>query len=888
LTDTSTGLPGSSPVTPVDITSATVTTNNTDAVLLLSATGVCQAKITITASAGASSAVRTFMANAVDDSFSDPPFPAPVPNLTATNGSVSVPLEATDLQLDLIRYGYQTFLPVDDGFITSGTSPIITIPILSNTNTIGVLISNTDNTIGAEVDAWNGSGRGFAGVPFNVGAGAKPLTGSLTPIPAGTFGKLDLPAFPVALFTSGNPKDTATSFTASVNWGDSTLLSGSQVSIVKDGTQFKLVASHDYTHVGEFPVLVNISDPGGARLSLTGTANIAPSAIAISGTDIVNTGGAVANEIVATFKDLGAASTAADYAATINWGDGSVSPGVVKSGPGSTFEIVGSHVYRTPEIFTVSVSVARTGTNGYSASTWLAAHISGVTAPQVFPPFPQAHLAQIWTTIYTDSNAIFTTGSTGGNPFSGLVRGPDGYLYGTTEAGGADNDGTVYRLTTTGSLGTVYSFTGGNDGANPYAALVQAGTNGDLYGTAETSGTYGEGTIYKITSSGSFSVLYSFTGGDDGGQPYSALVAGTNGNLYGTNVEGGSSDDGTVYEISTSGSFNTLHAFTGNPDGAYPYAALVAGTDGNFYGTTVIGGTNNAGAVYKITPGGTENTLYSFTTGTTGESYPYAALVRGTNGYFYGTTSQGGASGDGTVFEITSSGTLTTLHSFSGDDGEDPRAALALGNDGNFYGTTVTSGTEGYGTVFEISPSPGGSFTPLHTFTSGKDGMNPYATLLKQPGGGFYGTTELSGAHGYGTVFSITADGTLTTFDAFGSGASFQIAVRGGVAIINSGDKPSRPGSFSVYVDANATLDGDQTAFSSEGRSSFPIPALNPGAYNVLTFYQEGSVVDTRLKLPVGFLPSGESMIGVVTYSDPVGDFDGSQKIISPFQFSPQ
>ncbi len=553
----------SKPINPVDITSASVFQNNTDAVLLLSATGVCNAVVTVTATSGTDSAVQTFTASAVADTLSDPPFPAPVADLTAPNGNVNVTVAATDLQLDLVRYGYQTFLPVNDGFITSGTSPIVSVP----------LISNTDNTVGAEVDSWNGSPRGFAGEPFHVGAGAKPLRGSLTPIPAGINGALKLAPYAVALFSSSNSMDTAASFTASVNWGDGTYLSGTEVTVASAGrNEFKVVAGHDYTRVGEFPVQVEIADAGGAHLTLTGTANIAKASIAISGTDIAHTGGALANEVVAGFHDYGAAG--GHYTATINWGDGSVSAGAIKSGSDSIFEVTGSHTYKTPGLFTVSSSVARTGSNGDSAATCVTARISGVTAPQVFPPFPQAHLAQIWTTIYTDSNSVISTGSsTGGNPFAALVRdGTNGSLYGTTEEGGVNGDGTVFQITSSGSLGTLYSFTGGTDGANPYAALVQAGTNGSLYGTAESGGANSDGTVYQISSSGSFTSIYSFTGGSDGSRPYAALIQdGTNGLLYGTCSSGGGSGDGTVFSITTSGTIATLHAFTsGSNDGANP------------------------------------------------------------------------------------------------------------------------------------------------------------------------------------------------------------------------------------------------------------------------------------------------------------------------------
>jgi uncharacterized repeat protein (TIGR03803 family) len=875
LTDTSTGETTSSPASPVDITSATISQNNTDAVLLLSATGVCDAVITVTASSGGSSVVQTFTAHALADSLSDPPFPQPPPSVASPNGSVKVTLQANDLQLDLIRYGYQRFLPANDGGVTSGTSPIISIP----------LISNTDNLIGAEFDSWNGSTRGFEGFPFHVGAGVKPLSGTLTAIPNGSGGSLNLASYPVAVFSSPNPKDTtAASFTATVNWGDGTPLltsTGGTATVVKDGAgRFKLMGKHDYLAPGEFPILVNIADTGGARLALSGTANIGPSAIVMTSYDIVNKGGNLKNQLLATFADNGQPATPADYAATVNWGDGAVTSGTVKSAPNSSFQILGSHLYQTADTFTVCASVVRTGT--YSASSFAAARISGAT-PSPLPPFSQIHLAQIWSTIYSDSNAILSTGSSGGNPFSALVQGSDGNFYGTTRNGGGSGVGTVFQITSSGSLTTLYSFTGGGDGGNPTSALVE-GTNGFFYGTTGTNGSGGSGTVYSITPGGSVNVLYSFTGGDDGGNPYAGLVTGTDGNFYGTTETDGAHEVGTIFRISYSGSLDTLYSFTGGADGGNPFASLITGTDGNLYGTAVTGGTGG-GTAYSITYKGAFNTLHAFDNEGEGGS-PYGGLVSGTDGNFYGTTAAQGAYTQGTIFRLSYGGSLQTLYAFTGGgDGGNPRAPLISAPDGNLYGTTVAGG-DGFGALFNISYD--GAFNSLYAFSGGSDGAEPYAPVITGTDGNFYGTTEAGGNNQFGTVFQwIPPSGPLTTLAAFTSGTGFQISLRASVAIVNSGNKPLLSGSgfFSAYVDPNGALDGNQTIFSSNGQTSFAIPALQPGAYHIFTFYLEGSVVDSRLKLPINFDPSGQKIIGVVTYSDPVGDFDGSEKVISPGSF---
>ena len=266
---------------------------------------------------------------------------------------------------------------------------------------------------------------------------------------------------------------------------------------------------------------------------------------------------------------------------------------------------------------------------------------------------------------------------------------------------------------------TLYSFTGGNDGANPEAALVQ-GSDGNFYGTTSGGGAYtnqygqGLGTVFKISTNGALASLYSFTGTNDGATPYAGLVQGSDGNFYGTTESGGAHTNqygqglGTVFKISANGAFTSLYSFTGGNDGEYPYAGLVQGSDGSFYGTTEYGGTNGYGTVFKISAKGAYTHLYSF--GGNDGANPEAALVQGSDGYFYGTTRGGGSYGPyggGTVFRITTTGALSTLYSFTGgNDGAQPFAGLVQGSDGNFYGTTAYGGQGGAGTVFKLTVVP--------------------------------------------------------------------------------------------------------------------------------------------------------------------------------------
>ena len=351
----------------------------------------------------------------------------------------------------------------------------------------------------------------------------------------------------------------------------------------------------------------------------------------------------------------------------------------------------------------------------------------------------------------------------------------------------------------TATLTTLYSFDN-TDGRNPYAGLVQA-MNGDLYGTTwagNHDGNNYSGTVFQTTSSGTLMTLYYFcseTNCADGELPYAGLVQGTDGNFYGTTQAGGldASCDGytgcgTIFKIAPSGSLTTLYTFCQTSpctDGTDPYAALVQGTDGNFYGTTEASGANSAGTVFQITPSGTLTTLYPFCpqTNCPDGANPYAALVQGTDGSFYGTTEGGGANGDGVVFKITPTGTMTTLHSFAGTDGAHPQAGLVQGTDGNLYGTTNAGGAQQggcaaevrCGTIFKITPS--GEFTSLYSFcsqTGCPDGQVPNAALVQGSDGNFYGTTEQGGQNGAcpkvgacGTIFRITPSGTLTTIYSF-------------------------------------------------------------------------------------------------------------------------
>jgi uncharacterized repeat protein (TIGR03803 family) len=354
-------------------------------------------------------------------------------------------------------------------------------------------------------------------------------------------------------------------------------------------------------------------------------------------------------------------------------------------------------------------------------------------------------------------------GTNGANPYlESLVQGLDGNFYGTTLYGGVHHNGTVFRITPAGTLTTLYSFcskTGCADGYQPFAGLVLA-TNGNFYGTTAYGGTHGYGTVFRITPAGTLTTLHSFAS-TDGAYLDAGLVQGTDGNFYGTTHSGGAKGLGTVFKITPAGTLTTLHSFCLNwpstcTDGFYPWAGLIQGTDGNFYGTALGGGANgNYGTIFKITPAGMLTTLHSFCSkgGCTDGTQPYAGLVQGSDGNLYGTTLGGGTSLRGTVFKITLAGALTTLHSFAGTDGTGPYAGLVQATDGNFYGTVSGGGANGHGTVFKITPA--GTLTTLHSFT-GADGSGATGGLVQGTNGNFYGTTPYGGTSGNGLVFSLS------------------------------------------------------------------------------------------------------------------------------------
>jgi len=545
--------------------------------------------------------------------------------------------------------------------------------------------------------------------------------------------------------------------------------------------------------------------------------------------------------------------------------------------------------------------------------------------------------------------------SDGGSPQAGLIQGADGNFYGTTSSGGAYfngaesvyANGTVFKMTTNGMLTTLLSLEGTN-GSSPQCGLLQ-GADGNFYGTTTSggrgfngSGSSGDGIVFRIgaapttapaaivaqpagrivplngtavfsvtaggaaplsyswelngvpiagaaastyttnnvplpASGGQFRCvisnaygsvtssnatltvfngsgpLYSFNG-PDGGNSSAPLIQGPNGNFYGTTAYGGTNGQGEIFSLTANGTLSILASFTDYLNGSYPQAGLVQGADGNFYGTTSGGGAYDYGTVFKITPTGTLTTLHSFDYS---DGYsPVAGLVQGADGNFYGTTEYGGYGYYGTVFKITTNGALTTLLSFDNSNGGDPEAVLVQGADGNFYGTTSAGGTDGYGTVFKMKTN--GALTTLLSFNY-SDGAYPYAGLAQGPNGYFYGATSGGGTNGFGTLFKMTTNGALTSLLSFDySNGAYPYA-----ALVQGAD-----GNFYGTTESGGT-NGDGTVFKMTPNgtfsSLFSFEATN-GLYPQAALLQasDGNFYSTTTYGGVGFDASYQSGNGTV------------------------
>jgi uncharacterized repeat protein (TIGR03803 family) len=359
--------------------------------------------------------------------------------------------------------------------------------------------------------------------------------------------------------------------------------------------------------------------------------------------------------------------------------------------------------------------------------------------------------AQIPTTIYTFN--VVTGDVAVPTAYGTAVQGRDGNIYGTTGSGAAHGAGGIYVVTPAGNESVLFSFPATSISCQPGITL---GNDGNFYGSCYAGGLHGYGLLYQVTPTGTYTDLYDFTNtGGDGGNPNGPPVPAKDGNLYGPTTNGGTVGVGTIYKISPTGTVSILYSFLGGAVGSNPNASLMQGKDGNLYGSTTNAGINGAGTIFKITTKGKLTLLHTFDS--TDGTQPDSALVQGTDGNFYGTALQGGANNDGVVYKITATGKFTLLHSFNPPtDGTFSYAGMIQGTDGSFYGTTNAYG--GFlDTIYKVTLK--GVYSNVYQFdgTNSTIGISAANALVQNTNGLLYGATSFSSSNtgGNGTVYTL-------------------------------------------------------------------------------------------------------------------------------------
>ncbi len=402
-----------------------------------------------------------------------------------------------------------------------------------------------------------------------------------------------------------------------------------------------------------------------------------------------------------------------------------------------------------------------------------------------------------------------------------LAQGRDGNLYGTASAGGTSGFGGVFKISPTGTFSVIYNFDGPAHGKTPRSGLT-LGTDGNFYGTTWQGGTSNYGNIFQITPAGVLTVLHNFAY-SDGGNPYSPPVQGTDGNYYGA-TEAGGTGSGTIYKITPSGTFTSLHSFK-FAECATPVAPLIQATDGNFYGICETGGAAGGdGSIIKFTAAGVVTVLYSFDF--THGSHPNGPLVQGSDGNFYGTTSGGGTLDGGVVFKLTTAKVLTVLYNFNAKpastDGKFPDAGLVQASDGSFYGVTDGGGTNGFGILYKVSAA--GVYSVLYNFVQAT-GSVPETTLRQHTNGKLYGGANSGGASSLGALFSYAAGLKLFISPIPTSGK-----VAKGVGILGTGLTGTTSVSFNgTSATFHVVSDTYLTTSVPSGATSGYVTAVTPG-----------------------------------------------------------
>jgi uncharacterized repeat protein (TIGR03803 family) len=415
---------------------------------------------------------------------------------------------------------------------------------------------------------------------------------------------------------------------------------------------------------------------------------------------------------------------------------------------------------------------------------------------------PLCALAEVTTTVLHSFEGSPGDGSISR---SGLVADAAGNLYGAVASGGAYGRGVVFKLSPDGVETLLYSFTGGSDGSSPYYGSLVLDSAGNLYGTTNSGGASNYGVVFKLAPGGAETVLHSFSG-PDGRYSSAGLTADSAGNLYGVTYSGGAFDKGVIYKLTLDGTFTVLHSFAGGvADGANADTGVTVTSDGNIYGTTIMSGASDQGVLFRLSPDGTFTVLHSFPDSGTDGVYPKSPLTSDSAGNLYGTTSGGGPASGGTVFKVAPDGTYSTLYAFQGGpaDGQLPSGALVVDDGGYLYGATALGGASGVGTVYRLSPT--GTETVLHSFST-TDGKYAFGGVIADAAGNLYGMTENGGVLGLGVVYKVSGgrptDQTIT-FTGLPATATLDAA---GPYTLNATASSGLPVSYTVT--GPATLSG--------------------------------------------------------------------------------
>ena len=351
----------------------------------------------------------------------------------------------------------------------------------------------------------------------------------------------------------------------------------------------------------------------------------------------------------------------------------------------------------------------------------------------------------------------------GAYPDGELIKGPDGYLYGLTSAGGANTYGTIFKISTSGDFKVIKNLNITTDGGNPHGSLI-FGIDSNFYGITYSGGSAGGGTIFKLTRNGIYSVIHNINKTTEGGNSFASLTQGTDGYLYGTTYSGGQYGYGTIFKVSTGGIFNVIKHLSSATDGSYPQSDIIQAKDGSFYGTCYGGGQNGGGTIFKIS-GNNFSVVKHFSLSTDG-GYPYGGLMQYNDTTFYGITRSSGAKGGGTIYKLTKSGVYSIVHALDyTTEGNTSSSVPVKGNDGSLYAMTSLGGKFNFGIIFKTTIA--GDFKIINAFNGSIIGNAPYSSFIKGKDSAYYCTTSAGGAYGYGSIVKICGGKTtvLHSFD---------------------------------------------------------------------------------------------------------------------------